>query len=135
MQCRSLSTRPTSPMSFGGEVKRQAAIPSTELRPAEREGSQQPGDADRPVRMPAARDFGLNIERVRQACHRRATLTSTPHALTSSRSRPTDIHHLNGSHMWFPGFDVNPRSFMSVEAVDVLWFEQAELIQEGHMEL
>ena len=35
-----------------------------------------------------------------------------------------------GSHMWFPGFNRHPESLMSIEAVDVLWIEQAETIGE-----
>ena len=44
------------------------------------------------------------------------------------------INHLGPSgvdaHMWFPGFNRNPESLMSVEDVDVLWIEQAETIGE-----
>ena len=39
-----------------------------------------------------------------------------------------EINHVNGSHMWFPGFMRNPESLLSVEDVDVLWIEQAESI-------
>ena len=38
------------------------------------------------------------------------------------------INHRNGSHMFFPGFNRNPRSLMSAEGVDVLWIEQAETL-------
>ena len=38
------------------------------------------------------------------------------------------IDHINGSHMFLPGFDRNPESLMGIEGVNVLWVEQAETV-------
>ena len=38
------------------------------------------------------------------------------------------IDHVDGSHMFFPGFDRNPESLMGIEGVNVLWVEQAETV-------
>lgn len=87
----------------------------------------------KPVRIASARDHKVNIdESVKQV------IEAYIYALGFDDEfdcQTFQINHENGSHMWFPGFDVNPRSFLSVEAVDVLWIEQAELIQAGHMEI
>ena len=92
-----------------------------------------PDYPDRPVRIASARDFQVNIKQsVKEAIEGYIYKLGMRDEF---EIQAFEINHLNGSHMWFPGFDVNPRSFMSVEAVDVLWIEQAELIQAGHMEL
>ena len=36
------------------------------------------------------------------------------------------IDHVDGSHMFFPGFDRNPEAFLGIEGVNVLWVEQAD---------
>ena len=50
--------------------------------------------------------------------------------------REFDVHkhwidHIpTGSHIFFPGVNRNPDSFLSMEAVDVFWMEQAESLQD-----
>ena len=101
--------------------------------PILRMGGLLPAYPDRPVRIASARDYQVNIdESVKQVIESYIYQFGMEDEF---EIQAYEINHVNGSHMWFPGFDVNPRSFMSVEAVDVLWFEQAELVQEGHMEV
>ena len=85
------------------------------------------------VRIASARQFQSSIkESIKQACeHYIHTLGLTD----SFQIGSFEINHRTlGSRMFFPGFDRNPRSLMSVEGVDVLWVEQAETLSD-EMEL
>ena len=88
-----------------------------------------PAYEPRAVRIASARQFQTSIkESIKQVCEHYI------HRLGLSdqfQVQSFEINNrLNKSHMFFPGFDRNPRSLMSAEGVDILWVEQAETLTD-----
>ena len=90
------------------------------------------GYSDEPVRIASARQFQQSItESVKQVIEH---YIRTLGLLDEFRILKHSIDHVNGSHMWFPGFDRNPESLRGTEGIDVLWIEEAHTLGD-EMEL